>query len=138
MIAQDGIDEFDETQIEKEARERWGDTPQYAESQRKWAGYSDVQKDDIKAQGGRLTIRMVGQDPDVSPADPEVQAAIGEYHAYLAKYFYACEVDFLRGLADGWVGDPRFAINYERIRPGGAAFVRDAVHLYCDRNAKDR
>ena len=125
---------FDETQYEEETRERWGHTPQYAESQKKWASYSKEQKESIKAEGGRLTIRMVGQDPHISPDDPDVQAAIGEYHAYLNQYFYTCEVDFLRGLADMWVEDPRFAINYERIREGGAAFVREAVHIYCDRN----
>ena len=41
---------------------------------------------------------------------------------------------FLRGLADMWVQDPRFAINYERIREGGAAVVREAVHRFCDAN----
>jgi len=137
MTANDSVGEFDETQYEKETRERWGDTRQYAESQEKWAAYSREEKDAIKAHGGRLTIRMVGEDLDASPDDPEVQAAIGEYHAYLNRCFYSCRVGFLRGLADGWVADPRFAINYERIRPGGAAFVRDAVHLYCDRNGKD-
>ena len=30
--------------------------------------------------------------------------------------------------------DPRFSINYERVRDGGAVFVREAVHLFCDRN----
>jgi DNA-binding transcriptional MerR regulator len=134
MSARDYFEGFDETQYEEETRERWGDTPQYAESQKKWAGYSREQKEAIKAEGGRLTTRMVGQDPHAAPDNPEVQAAIGEYYAYLNRYFYACDLDFLRELADGWVADPRFAINYERIREGGAAFVREAVHIYCDRH----
>jgi hypothetical protein len=78
---------------------------------------------------------MVGDDPNTRPDDPEVQNAIGEYYAFLNNYFYNCEVGFLRSLADMWESDPRFAVNYERIRPGGAAFVRQAVHFYCDRNA---
>jgi DNA-binding transcriptional MerR regulator len=123
---------FDETQYEDEARERWGHTPQYAESQRKWKSYTQDEKEAIKAEGGEITLRMVGQDPNASPNDPGIQAAIGDYYAYLNKYFYTCEVSFLRNLADMWVADPRFAINYERIREGGAHFVRDAVHLYCD------
>ena len=77
---------------------------------------------------------MVSEDPDASPDDPDVQAAVGEYYAYLNKYFYTCELSFLRGLADMWVADPRFAINYERILAGGAEFVRDAVNIYCDSN----
>jgi len=134
MTAEEYFEGFDETRYEEETRQRWGSTPQYAESQRKWASYSTEQKQEIKAEGGRLTVRMVSEDPDASPDDPDVQAAVGEYFAYINKYFYTCELSFLRGLADMWVADPRFAINYERIREGGAEFVRDAVHVYCDRN----
>jgi len=134
MSDQDVFDGFDEGQYEDEVRERWGDSPKYGESQAKWSSFSEEQKEAIKVEGRRLTVRMVSEDPEASPDDPDVQVAVGEYHAYLNKYFYTCEISFLRGLADNWVQDPRFAINYERIREGGAAFVREAVHLYCDRN----
>lgn len=133
MTAKEYFKGFDESQYEEEARERWGKTTQYAESQKKWASYSKEEKEAIKAEGEDLTNRMVSKDPNVSPDDPDVQAAVGEYHTYINKYFYSCEVDFLRGLADMWVEDPRFASNYERVREGGAEFVREAVHIYCDR-----
>jgi len=126
---------FDETKYEEEARQRWGNTPAYQESQRKWAGYSKEMKEAIKVEGGEITLRMVGKDADLSPHDPGVQAAVGEYHAYINKYFYTCDVEFLRNLADMWVEDARFAINYERIREGGAEFVRQAVHIFCDDHA---
>ncbi|MFV9675913.1 MAG: MerR family transcriptional regulator [Anaerolineales bacterium] len=134
MSDKDVFEGFNESRYEDEARERWGDDPKYAESQAKWSSYSEEQKKDIKAEGGRLTVRMVSEDPNASPGDADVQAAVGEYHTYLNQYFYTCEFNFLRVLADNWVQDPRFAINYERIREGGAAFARDAVHIYCDRN----
>lgn len=125
---------FDETQYEDEVKERWGNTPQYAESRRKWASYSKEQKEAIKVAGGEITRRMVGTSADISPDDPRVQAAIGDYHAYLNKYFYTCDLEFMRCLADMWVADPRFAINYERIREGGAEFVREAVHIFCNKH----
>jgi DNA-binding transcriptional MerR regulator len=134
MTENDFFEGFNETQYEEEVVERWGNTPQYAESQKKWGSYSKEQKDAIKKEGGEITIRMVSNDPDASPDDPEVQAAIRDYHAYINRYFYTCDVEFLRGLADMWVQDPRFAVNYERIREGGAAFVREAVHIFCDNN----
>lgn len=134
MSDKDVFEGFDESQYEEEVRERWGDSPRYAESQAKWSSYSEEQKEAIKAEGGRLTVMMVSKDPKASPDDADVQAAVGEYHAYLNQYFYTCELSFLRVLADNWVQDPRFAINYEKIREGGAAFVREAVHIYCDRN----
>ena len=134
MTGKDYFDAFDETRYEAEAREKWGHTDQYAESRKKWASYSKEQQDAIKAEGGRLTIRMVSEDPNANPGDPDVQAAVGDYLAYLNEYFYACDASFLRGLADMWVEDPRFAVNYERVREGGAAFVREAVHIYADQH----
>jgi len=134
MADKEFFEGFDETQYEGENRELWGDTAQYKESQRKWSVYSKDQKEEIKQEGRRITLRMVTENPGVKPDDPDVQAAVGEYYGYLNKYFYSCEVEFLRGLADMWVQDPRFAVNYERIREGGSAFVREAVHIFCDRH----
>ncbi len=124
---------FDETKYEEETRQRWGNTPQYKESQRKWASYSKEQKDAIKVEGGKIAVRMVGKEANLLPDNPGVQKAIGDYHAYINQYFYKCDTEFLRNLADMWVSDARFAINYERIREGGAEFVRQAVTIYCDK-----
>ncbi len=132
MAENEYFEGFDESQYGEETKDRWGDTSQYKESQRKWSSYSKDQKEEIKKEGGRITKRMVTENSDARPADPDVQKAVGDYYAYLNQYFYTFEVEFLRGLADMWVQDPRFAVNYERIREGGANFVREAVQIYCD------
>ncbi|MCD6424611.1 MAG: MerR family transcriptional regulator [Anaerolineales bacterium] len=132
MAENEYFEGFDETQYEEETRDRWSHTSQYKESQRKWSSYSKDQKEEIKKEGSRITLRMVTENPEVRPDDPDVQEAVEDYYVYLNQYFYICEVEFLRTLADMWVQDPRFAVNYERIREGGAAFVREAVHIYCD------
>jgi len=124
---------FDESEYAEEARQRWGDTPAYAESQKRWASYSADQKEAIKAKGSEITRRMVGLDSQVKANDPQIQAAVADYLGYINQYFYTCDTEILRNLADMWVADPRFAVNYERIRKGGAAFVREAVHIFCDR-----
>ncbi|HUV16149.1 MAG TPA: MerR family transcriptional regulator [Pelolinea sp.] len=133
MSEKDYFNGFDESQYEEEARQRWGGTPQYSESRRKLESYSKEKKEAIKQEGRRITERMVGKDADAKPDDADVQAAVGDYFTYLNKNFYTCDVEFLRNLSDMWVADPRFAVNYERIREGGAEFVRDAVQIYCDR-----
>jgi DNA-binding transcriptional MerR regulator len=125
---------FNEQEYQAEARKLWGDTPQFNESQRNWSSYSEDEKEEIIKLGGEITRRMVTGDSQAKPDDPGVQTAVSEYYQYLNEYFYSCEVEFLRSLADMWVQDPRFAVNYERIREGGAEFVRQAVHFYCDRN----
>lgn len=132
MRDQELFEGFDETQYEDEARELWGYTNQYQESQKKWTSYSQEEKEHIKQEGSRITRLMVTENPEARPGDPDVQQAVGDYYAYLNTYFYTFEVPFLLNLAEMWVQDPRFKINYERIREGGAAFVRDAVQVYCD------
>lgn len=123
---------FDESEYEEEARERWENTPQYAESMKKWGSYTQEEKEMIKIEGGEIIKRMVGESQGVEPGDPKIQAAVGAYYTYLNKYFYTCDLERLRNLAEMWVSDPRFAVNYERIREGGAGFVRKAVHIFCD------
>ena len=125
---------FDESQYEEEARQRWGNTAAYAESQKRWGAYFADEKAAIKAEGQEITRRMVGGDERVRADDPQIQAAIADYMSYINRYFYAIDKTILRNLSDMWVADPRFAVNYERIRKGGAAFVREAVHIFCDRN----
>jgi len=124
---------FDEAKYEEEARQRWGDSPQYKESTRKWASYTREQKEAIKQEMGGITLRMVGS-ASSKPGDQDIQQAVGDYYAFLNNKFYTCDVEFLRNLADMWVEDTRFAVNYERIREGGAEFARDAVHIFCDRH----
>jgi hypothetical protein len=136
MTERDIFSGFDEKKYQMEAEARWGDSPQYRQSQRQWASYSEEKQAEIKELGGEITRRMVSEDTEVKPDDPEVQAAIQEYYQYLNEYFYSCEVEFLRNLADMWVEDQRFAVNYERVREGGAKFVREAVHYFCDQRAK--
>ena len=129
---------FDETEYQAEAQARWGEGPEYKQSQRRWSNYSEEKKAAIKELGGEISHRMVTENPSARPDDPDVQEAVGEYYQYLNQYFYSCEVEFLRKLADMWVEDPRFAVNYERIREGGAAFVRQAVHLFCDQQSQNK
>ena len=126
---------FDESQYEEEAQQRWGSTTQYRESQRKWSSYTKSQKEAIKAEGGHLAIRMV----------TESQSASRMIRMYKLLWVNISTILTLISTIVTWNSSviwlicgwkiPVLLINYERIREGGAAFVRDAVHIYCDKNA---
>ncbi|MFC2028679.1 MerR family transcriptional regulator [Chloroflexota bacterium] len=131
MTDKEYFEGFDQSKYEDEVKERWGDSPQYIESQRKWKSYSKEQKDAIMKAGSKITLRMVAQ-ADSSPGDEDVQSAVGEYFNHMNESFYTFDLGFFRNLADMWAADERFAANYEKIRPGGAEFVKQAVHFYCD------
>ena len=136
MSTEDYFEGFDEKKYEQQAKKLWGDTAKYKQSHKRWASYTDNQKEAIKEEGRVLTLRMVTRDALTLPDDPDVQTAVGEYFEYMNKYFYTCDLEFLRALADMWVQDPKFSENYERIREGGATFIRKAVHIYCDNHAQ--
>lgn len=51
----------------------------------------------------------------------------------IAERFYDLTPAFRRNLGDMYVADPRFTRTYEDIRPGLAAYVRDAIHANADR-----
>ena len=135
LLEKEYFNGFDESQYEEEVIQRWGDTDKYKQSTKRWSNYSKSQKEAIKTEMGNITKRMIGTDPEGKPDDPEIQLAVKDYFDFLNKNFYTCDVEFLRELADMWAVDERFAINYERVRAGGAEFVRKAVHYFCD-NAK--
>jgi DNA-binding transcriptional MerR regulator len=128
---------FNQARYEEEVRERWGNTDQYTESIKNWSEYSGKQKQKILQLGGEIVERIITEDPDTAPDAPEVQAAVDEYFQYFNQYYYRMDLDFFRGLSEMWVEDPRFAVNYDMVREGGAEFIRDAVRIYCDLNIKE-
>ncbi|MDR5594698.1 TipAS antibiotic-recognition domain-containing protein [Paenibacillus larvae] len=39
-----------------------------------------------------------------------------------------------RGIGDLYMADKRFSSNIDKHQPGLAAFMREAMHVYCDRH----
>jgi len=129
MHAKDLFEGFDEEEFKKEARKRWGNTSQYEQSMKKWNGYSKKERERIKEEGGEILRRLVGTEQS-RPDDEDVQQAAADYLAYINRSFYSCDAAFLDNLADGWVSDPRFAVQFNAIREGGAVFAREAVKVF--------
>lgn len=129
---------FDMQEIEKhqaryaeEIRQKYGDSPAYQESMKKTAGYN---KDDwarIMGETGRI-YQTIADLMDKGPADPEVQQAVAEWRQHITDNFYNCTPEIFRGLGDLYVDDPRFTANIDKMKPGLAEFLREAMHVYCD------
>ena len=111
-----------------EARDRWGDTDAYRESQRRTSTYT---KDDwvaIKAEGDAVTRRFADLMAAGVPADDEQAAqAVRAHRDHITRWFYACTPEMQRELAGMYVGDERFTANYEKVAPGLARYVHDAI-----------
>jgi len=124
-----GWTEEKQKEYEQEIRQRYGQRA--FEGVTDWNSYTPEQKAAIRAESGAI-YQGLGEVMDKGPDSPEVQALIARWHNHL-RYFYEPSPERLRGLGEMYVEDERFRENFERIRPGLAAFVKQAIDFYVDR-----
>jgi DNA-binding transcriptional MerR regulator len=122
------FDGFDPRQYEDEARERWGHTDAYKESARRAASYGEPQWREIKTRADEIERQFAELKRSGQPADSEpARAAAEQARLHIDQWFYPCSHELHRALGEMYVADPRFAANYERVEPGLAEYVRDAI-----------
>jgi MerR family transcriptional regulator, thiopeptide resistance regulator len=112
-----------------EARERWGNTEAYRQSQERTSRYTERDWAEIKAAGNDLNERLAAALRSGAAADsPAVMDLAEEHRQQLNRYFYDCGHEFHRGLADMYVDDPRFTATFDAVAPGLATYLREAIH----------
>ena len=50
-----------------------------------------------------------------------------EHRAHISRWFYECSPAMHARLAELYIADPRFAAHYDKVAPGLAHYVHDAV-----------
>ncbi len=128
--------EFKPEQYAEEVRDRWGHSEAHRESIRRSAGYdkadwlgikdasSAIEKGfaDLLAEGG-------------SPTSIKAMDLAESHRLNMSRWFYDCDAEMHRGLAEMYIADPRFAAHYEEIALGLAQFVYDAIQANANRIA---
>ena len=121
---------FDPEQYVDESRERWGESVDESISRVQdwtsadWAAY----KSDAAAVTDRIADLF---DAGVPTDDPRVLDAV-DGHYRLVSRFWTPDRESYTGLGQMYVDDPRFAQNYEEVREGLTAYLRDAMAAYAD------
>jgi DNA-binding transcriptional MerR regulator len=128
--------DFDPKEYEKEVEQRWGGTEAYVESARRTKRYT---KDDwikIKAESEAVNAGLAAlMDEGVAADDPRAMDFAEEHRAQIDRYFYPCSQKMHVGLGEMYVMDPRFKQSYEKVRPGLAQYLCDAIKANAARNA---
>ena len=126
----------DPEQYAEEVEERWGDTDEYADSQRRTASYTKEDWKRIQAEaadwGERYGALMSADEP------PTGEAAITlaeEHRQHICTWFYECTYEIHRCLGEMYVSDERFKAFYDALRPGLAEHLRDAIAANAARHA---
>ncbi|MGE3725578.1 MAG: TipAS antibiotic-recognition domain-containing protein, partial [Candidatus Sericytochromatia bacterium] len=115
----------------QEVEERWGQTEAYQQSQQKTAHYTAQDWERIQARTADIYAKIVAG-MSRGPADPDVQAAVADLRQSFCDYYYDCTPEIFKGLGEMYVADERFTAFYEKIQPGLAAFLSQAIAIYCE------
>lgn len=123
---------FSEEQQEKYAQEaeKLYDPETVRESNRKWKAYSAAKKEAIMAEGNAIYKDMISVIPKGAKS-AEAQAIVERWRKHM-DYFWTPNLEQLLGIANGYVDDPRFKANFDKMDPRLAEFMRDAVKVYVD------
>jgi len=120
--------DFDPDAHAAEVEERWGDTDAYRESARRARGYTKADWERIKAEGQAAVDAIVAAMRADRPADSEEAMAAAEAHrAQIDRWFYPVPYEMHVGLAEMYLADPRFTGTYEKVAPGLAQYLHDAI-----------
>ena len=121
-----------ENQYAEEAKQRWGHTEAYKQSQERVAKMTPEQWEKIKQDGDALMREIVSQ-MGQGAKSPEAQALIAKHYNNL-RNFYEPNLEMYRGLAEMYVQDERFKAYFEQYAPGLTQFMHDAMLEYCEQN----
>lgn len=127
--------DFDPSAYEDEVVERWGDTDAYKISARRTKGYT---KDDwarMQAEQSEVNARIVALfEAGVSAQAPEAMDAAEDARLLIDRWFYPLSREMHVGLGEMCVADPRFTATYDKMSPGLAPWLRDAIRSNASRD----
>lgn len=138
IMAEKMFDGFDHTRYQEEVEERWGKDA-YAQGDTWWRGMGAADKDAWKQASRQLSDDWAAAaESGTAPDSPEAQDLARRQVEWLTAIpgtpaaAGANVKDYVSGLGEMYVADPRFAANYGGA--AGAAFVRDALQAYARKN----
>ena len=128
MKPEDMFAAFDPKDHEAEAEARWGDTEAFRISKERTSKYGPTEWAALRAEASEILAAfaaLAGQ--GVAATDDRAADLAERYRLHLDRWFYPTTREHHAKLARKYVDDPRFAANFDRVAPGLAVYVRDAI-----------
>lgn len=129
------FDGFDPDEHAEEAEQRWGHTDAYKESMRRTQRYTEqdwraLKEEQAAIYGDAQALLAAGSAPDGAAA-----MDLAERHrASIERWFYPCDHQMHRGLAQLYESDARFAANIDKFGAGLTTFLSAAIRANATRH----
>ena len=135
MKGENVMNAFDNSEFEKhkaEVKEKWGKTEAYKEHSEKTKNYSNGKWNDLAQEMDQIMAEFAfcmknGEAPDSAGA----QHLVKMLQNHITQNYYNCTNQILAGLGEMYVADERFRNNIDKHGDGTAAFVCEAIRIYC-------
>ena len=126
---------FDNSEFEKhkvEAQEKWGKTDAYKQHAEKTKHYSKQKWNDLSDGMDHILAEFAfcmkrAERPDST----EAQNLVKLLQNHVSENYYLCTNEILAGLGQMYVADERFKNNIDKHANGTAAFICEAIAIYC-------
>ena len=131
---------FDRTELERyaaEAKEKWGGTDAYRESEEKAARRAANGQDEQAPAGEMMQLfAAMGRLRQTPPDSQAARQAVQRLQAFITEHYYHCTPQILAGLGRMYLADERFRANIDAAGGDGtAAFAASAIEIYCNAGA---
>ncbi|MGD9526792.1 MerR family transcriptional regulator [Pseudonocardia sp.] len=136
LMAEEMFDGFDHTRYRDEVVQRWG-RDAWESGDRWWRSMSEADQAAFQREQAEIAAEYGAAHAAGMPVDgDEVQEITRRHHAWVSAGWQGrCpSAEAFTGLGAMYVDDPRFAAHYDRHGEGTAAYVRDAMAAYAQRN----
>lgn len=126
---------FDNKKLEryaKEAKETWGNTDAYRQSEEKAKNRTDTEN---KLLGGEMMeiFREFGEIRTQDPAGEQAQRLAAKLQQFITEHYYTCTKEMFASLGLMYTQDERFTENIDRAGGNGcAAFAAEAIRIFCE------
>ena len=66
-----------------------------------------------------------------NPSSDAAQGLVRKWQEFFTENYYTCTKEILQGLGEMYVSDERFRQNIDQKGDGTAAFMAEAIRIYC-------
>ncbi|MBR3801895.1 MAG: MerR family transcriptional regulator [Clostridia bacterium] len=126
---------FDNSEFEnykREAKEKWGETDAYKEHAQRTKNYSKQKWNDLAAGMDHIMAEFaLCMRKDETPDSAVAQILVKLLQNHITENYYLCTNEILACLGQMYVADERFKNNIDKHADGTAAFICEAIEVYC-------